>query len=126
MDKCEDNKLQLLTNWEDYKSQIYCLDRDQVAYAGSNFNELKAKLKTFEKNFSAAVHNIRTQDRIDMSINLTADQGWWVFRSGRWYAGNHPHPPPPDIYPEEGEEDADGDQQDHAPQADGAAGGAQY
>ena len=71
-------------------------------------------------------YNIRTQDRIDMSINLTADQGWWVFRSGRWYAGNHPHPPPPDIYPEEGEEDADGDQQDHAPQADGAAGGAQY
>ena len=33
VDKCEDNKLQLLTNWEDYKSTIYCLDRDQVAYA---------------------------------------------------------------------------------------------
>ena len=70
-------------------------------------------------------YNIRTQDRIDMSINLTAVQGWWVFRNGRWYAGNHPHPPPPDIYPEE--DDADGgDREDHAPQDDGAAGGAQH
>ena len=72
-------------------------------------------------------YNIRTQDRIDMSINLTAEKGWWVFRRGSWYAGDHPHPPPPDIYPEEGEEVAEGgDQEGNAPQADGAAGGAQH
>ena len=63
VDKWEDRKLQLLTNWERYKSQIYCWDRDQITDDGSDFNVLKAELNTSEKTFIEVVHNIRTQDQ---------------------------------------------------------------
>ena len=66
-------------------------------------------------------YNIRTQDRVDMSIRLDYNTAWWVFRRGQWYAGDHPNPPPPDMYP--GEED----EEEQAPgeEEGGAAGGAQ-
>lgn len=66
-------------------------------------------------------YNIRTQDRVDMSIRLDYNTAWWVFRQGQWYAGDHPNPPPPDMYP--GEED----EEEQAPgeEEGGAAGGAQ-
>ena len=70
-------------------------------------------------------YNIRTQDRVDMSITLDYHNAWWVFRRGAWYAGDHPNPPPPDTYPEE---DATEDEDSvEAPGGDdeGAAGGAQ-
>ena len=68
-------------------------------------------------------YNIRTQDRVDMSITLDYHTAWWVFRRGQWYPGDHPNPPPPDAYPGE-----DGDEEEEeAPGGDvaGAAGGAQ-
>ena len=68
-------------------------------------------------------YNIRTQDRVDMSVDLDYHTAWWVFRRGQWYSGDHPNPPPPDAYPGEDEieavEDAPGGDDD------GAAGGAQ-
>ena len=72
-------------------------------------------------------YNVRTQDHITMSVQLTATQGWWVFRRGHWYPGNHPDPPPPDVYPEEVEEVSDGeDRGGDAHGEGGAAGGAQH
>ena len=80
--------------------------------------------KTVQRRYPTS-YNIRTQDRIDMSIELTATPGWWVFRRGRWYPGNHPHPPPPDVYPEEDEvADEGADQEGDASRDEGAAGGA--
>ena len=49
-------------------------------------------------------YNVRTQDRVDLSIELNVTKTWWVFRSGRWYPGDHPRMPPPDAVQEEGEE----------------------
>ena len=46
-------------------------------------------------------YNIRTQDRVDMSVTLDHHTAWWVFRGGHWYPGDHPNPPLPDHYPEE-------------------------
>ena len=68
-------------------------------------------------------YNIRTQDRVDMSIDLDYHTAWWVFRRGKWYPGDHPNPPPPDAYPGEDENEAEED----APGGDddGAAGGDQ-
>ena len=69
-------------------------------------------------------YNIRTQDRVDMSVTLDHHTAWWVFRGGHWYPGDHPNPPLPDHYPEE---DATGDEDEpDAPgggDAAGAAGG---
>ena len=77
--------------------------------------------KTMQSRYPRS-YNIRTQDRVDMSITLDYNTAWWVFRRGQWYPGDHPDPPPPDAYPEE-----DGDDQE-APGGDegGAAGGAQH
>ena len=66
-------------------------------------------------------YNIRTQDRVDMSIELDFHTEWWVFRRNRWYPGDHPNPPPPDAYP--GEED-ETDEDAPGGEDDGAAGGA--
>ena len=49
-------------------------------------------------------YNIRTQDRVDMSVELDFTKLWWVFRAGSWYPGDHPNMPPPDD-PLEGEEE---------------------
>ena len=49
-------------------------------------------------------YNIRTQDRVDMSVELDFTKIWWVFRGGFWYPGDHPNMPPPDD-PLEGEEE---------------------
>ena len=49
-------------------------------------------------------YNVRTQDRVDLSIELNVTKTWWVFRSGRWYPGDHPRMPPPDAVQEEAEE----------------------
>ena len=83
--------------------------------------------KTVQKRYPND-YNIRTQDRVDMSIQLTAMQGWWVFRRGRWYPGNHPDPPPPDSYPEhdDGSSGEDQDEEVNAQGEGGAAGGAQH
>ena len=79
--------------------------------------------KTVQSRYPTS-YNIRTQDRVDMSIVLTSMMGWWVFRRGRWYSGEHPDPPTPDQYPEEDEEEhGAGSQEEHDP-PDGAVGGA--
>ena len=49
-------------------------------------------------------YNVRTQDRVDISIELNVTKTWWVFRSGRWYPGDHPRMPPPDALQEGAEE----------------------
>ena len=33
-------------------------------------------------------YNIRTQDRVDMSVELDFAKLWWVFRAGSWYPGD--------------------------------------
>ena len=71
-------------------------------------------------------YNIRTQDHINMSVQLTATPGWWVFRQGRWHAGNHPDTPPPDVYPEDEEVSDEEDPGGGAQEEGGAAGGAQH
>ena len=71
-------------------------------------------------------YNIRTQDHINMSVQLTATPGWWVFRQGRWHAGNHPDTPPPDVYPEDEEVSDEEDPGGGAHEEEGAAGGAQH
>ena len=79
--------------------------------------------KTVQSRYPTS-YNIRTQDRVDMSIVLTSMRGWWVFRRGQWYSGEHPDPPTPDQYPEEDEEEhGAGSQEEHDP-PDGAVGGA--
>ena len=80
--------------------------------------------KTVQKRYPTD-YNIRTQDRIDMSVQLTAMQGWWVFRRGQWYSGDDPHKPPPDAYPDD-DELSDGEQDGDAHEEGGAAGGAQH
>ena len=70
-------------------------------------------------------YNIRTQDRVDMSIELDYHTAWWVFRRGQWYPGDHPDPPPPDFYPEENDEEGEDGGEAPGGEDKGAAGGAQ-
>ena len=56
--------------------------------------------KTVQKKYPND-YNVRTQDHINMSVQLTATPNWWVFRRGRWHVGNHPDTPPPDVYPDD-------------------------
>ena len=81
--------------------------------------------KTVQRRYPTD-YNVRTQDHVNMSVRLTAEPGWWVFRRGRWHAGNHPDTPPPDVYPEEEEVSDDEDQGGDAHGEGGAAGGAQH
>ena len=81
--------------------------------------------KTVQRRYPTD-YNVRTQDHINMSVRLTEAPGWWVFRRGRWHAGNHPETPPPDVYPEEEEVSDDEDQGGDAHGEGGAAGGAQH
>ena len=41
-------------------------------------------------------YNIRTQDAVTMSAELQPDN-FWVWRSNKWYPGNHPEIPEPDA-----------------------------
>ena len=40
-------------------------------------------------------YNVRTQDAITMSAQLQPNN-FWVWRSQKWYPGNHPNLPAPD------------------------------
>ena len=81
--------------------------------------------KTVQRRYPTD-YNVRTQDHINMSVRLTEAPGWWVFRRGRWHAGNHPETPPPDVYPEEEEVSDEEDPGGGAHGEEGAAGGAQH